>query len=310
MMRDYVVVFAGSAIDEFYDVPTWVDLGSAVLAEKRETLVGGCMLNVALVANSLGLKVHTFDWLNSEEADSQIILDFCKGFDLPTDHINLTPGVKNGKCLIMCCKGDKVIFVLPCDHPTYDLSDGKLQELLNNAAVIYSLTKDFRMALGEDLEPLKIAKAHGAKIVMDGESHYSDPKDVRDIQLADAVILNDQALGRLKSKLGENAVELLHQNGTEFVCETLGGDGVNMFRKNEEMIHVDSLSVDVVDSTGAGDTFIGSFIYAWMQNWSTEKIANFATAAGARACTIMGGTGGCATPQQVIDFAKQHGREL
>ena len=309
-MNDYIVVFAGSAIDEFYNVPTWVDMGSAVITDKTATLVGGCMLNVALVANSLGLDTRTFDWLNSTEGDSQIILDFCKDHGLPTDNFNLTPDVKNGKCLIMCCGGDKVIFVLPCSHPTYNFSDGKLQDLLNRAKVIYSLTKDFRMALGEDLQPLKIAKEHGAKIVIDGESHYSNPQDVRDTFLADALILNDQALLRLKAAIGDNAIEQLHQNGTTFVCETLGDKGVNVYQNGCDMLHVDSLPVDVLDSTGAGDTFIGSFIYGWVQGWPAEKIAKFATAAGARACTIMGGTGGCGTPQQIIDFAKEYGREI
>ena len=309
-MSDYIVVFAGSAIDEFYEVPTWVDMGSAVLAQKKDTLVGGCMLNVALVANSLGLDTRTFDWLNSTEGDSQTILNFCKDHGLPIDNINLTPDVQNGKCLIMCCGGDKVIFVLPCKHPTYDLSDGSLQNLLNGAKVIYSLTKDFRMALGEDLTPLKIAKEHGAKVVMDGESHYTDPKDVRDIFLADALILNDQALARLKQAVGEDAVCKLHQSGTEYVCETLGDKGVNVYQKGRDMLHVDSLPVTVLDSTGAGDTFIGSFIYGWVQGWEAEKIASFATAAGARACTIMGGTGGCGTTQEIFEFAKAYGREI
>ena len=42
---------------------------------------------------------------------------------------------------------------------------------------------------------------------------------------------------------------------------TLGSDGVDCFDNDLNKVHVDALKVKEVDPTGAGDTFIGSFLY-------------------------------------------------
>ena len=50
-------------------------------------------------------------------------------------------------------------------------------------------------------------------------------------------------------------------NKWKIVLITLGDKGVNAYDNNLNMKHVDALKVKEIDTTGAGDTFIGSFLY-------------------------------------------------
>jgi len=50
-------------------------------------------------------------------------------------------------------------------------------------------------------------------------------------------------------------------NKWKIVLITLGSKGVDAYNYNLDKIHVDALKVKEVDTTGAGDTFIGSFLY-------------------------------------------------
>ena len=45
---------------------------------------------------------------------------------------------------------------------------------------------------------------------------------------------------------------------------------------------------NIVDTTGAGDIFHGAWIYGYLENWETKKIAEFACAAAALQCTSLG----------------------
>ena len=61
-----------------------------------------------------------------------------------------------------------------------------------------------------------------------------------------------------------------------------------MLLAGDRLHHVPALSVDVVDTTGAGDVFRGAFIHALLQSQSPADILKFACAAAAVSCTREG----------------------
>jgi sugar/nucleoside kinase (ribokinase family) len=46
--------------------------------------------------------------------------------------------------------------------------------------------------------------------------------------------------------------------------------------------------VNVVDTTGAGDAFMGGLSYALLQGWDHERVGMFANACAALCCTKVG----------------------
>jgi len=85
--------------------------------------------------------------------------------------------------------------------------------------------------------------------------------------------------------------------GPKLIAITMGGEGCLMARA-EKISHVPSFKVNVVDTTGAGDAFMGGLSYALLQGsgdnlskcegWDDERVGRFANACAALCCTKVG----------------------
>jgi len=72
------------------------------------------------------------------------------------------------------------------------------------------------------------------------------------------------------------------------VIVTLGAKGAALFRKGEPAYARTSPSVAVVDTTGAGDAFIGAFAARLALTDDACGALDWGVAAGALACTSLG----------------------
>lgn len=68
------------------------------------------------------------------------------------------------------------------------------------------------------------------------------------------------------------------------------------------MLRAPGLTVDVVDTTGAGDSFDAGFLAAWGEGLGVEGALRWATVAGSLSTRGAGGTGGQATRAEVESF--------
>lgn len=84
--------------------------------------------------------------------------------------------------------------------------------------------------------------------------------------------------------------ETCHTYGVEIVCVTLGGQGA-LFSKDGKRYTAGIDKVEVVDTMGAGDSFIAGFLTRYMHTEDMELSLRFAKECGARACTYYGGFG-------------------
>src|SRR6478736_1910658 len=93
-----------------------------------------------------------------------------------------------------------------------------------------------------------------------------------------------------------DAVKILNQKTNAIFAITIGKEGT-MLSINQEIIIVPSIHVKVVDTTGAGDAFVGAVLYQLskmhedldaisFENW--KNIIYNANKAGARTCEYMG----------------------
>jgi fructokinase len=118
------------------------------------------------------------------------------------------------------------------------------------------------------------------------------------IKYADFVKVSDE---ELKIITGEDTlnegVNALHQLGAGIVSVTLGKDGTFVSNGKESTV-VESIKIKSIDSTGAGDAFVGACLYKLAQ-FDTPKeiiedfqtvneIVAFANKVGALTCTKLG----------------------
>ncbi len=84
-------------------------------------------------------------------------------------------------------------------------------------------------------------------------------------------------------RAGRAALDL----GPRVVVQTEGLAGSYTVARHAEF-HTPAFEVDVVDTTGAGDTFHGAYLVGLARAWSLERCASFASAVAALHCTVLG----------------------
>lgn len=94
--------------------------------------------------------------------------------------------------------------------------------------------------------------------------------------------------------------ELLNK-GIKNAIVTLGSDGV-IYNIGEKVCFEEAYKVQVVDTTGAGDAFIGGFCYGLSKAWSMEKAIQFGNKVAAVKVTKLGAQTALPTLIEVNNF--------
>ena len=84
------------------------------------------------------------------------------------------------------------------------------------------------------------------------------------------------------------------------------GDQGSLWLRAEGSLRGKAYSIEPLDSTGAGDSFLGALIYAhFVQGQSEQEALNFASAVGAMKC-LRFGPRIKTTPEEVRQFMEEH----
>ena len=296
-------------MDTLYESDSYPKEGDFSHARFISWSAGGCPFNVSAVVAAKGCKVRVVDMLGKDEDTTPFLLNEMDRLHMDYESVQIKEGVTNGRVLIILTGDKRTMFIIDPLRPYYEV-DRKMQELLDNAAYIYSLMHMINRSF-KDIGPLLEAKRHGARIVLDGSSKYDDPSRVKILyDLADGLFINETDYERLSEHSPKDPKEIIFDNGGEFVVITRGSGGSDLYLKDRNIYMPAMDKLDVLDSTGAGDAFAGCFLACLMKGMDYEKALAMATVNGAYACTVIGGLGGVASFEELEAFAKEHGYDL
>jgi ribokinase len=99
----------------------------------------------------------------------------------------------------------------------------------------------------------------------------------------------------------EQAAKVLLERGAKNVIVTLGSKGALLI-SSHQVKQVDAYKVNVVDTTAAGDAFIGGFASALLRNLEIEEAVKYANACGALATTKFGAQPSLPTKEEIEKF--------
>ena len=192
------------------------------------------------------------------------------------------------------------------------------KELLKNSKVFHvgSLSLTDEPARSATYEAVRFAKEHGVTISYD--PNYRDPlweseetaKELMKsiIPFADMMKISDEETDLLTPyKEPEQAAKYLLSQGVRVVGVTLGAEGVLVASK-DGMTIVPGFKSNVVDTTGAGDSFWGSFVAKLIEmdvnlnTVSTEQLveaARFGNAVASLCVEKRGGISGIPSREEV-----------
>ncbi|HQU35436.1 MAG TPA: PfkB family carbohydrate kinase, partial [Anaerolineales bacterium] len=135
------------------------------------------------------------------------------------------------------------------------------------------------------------AKENNVRVILNPAPAQQLPDEL--IALADYIIPNETELSLLTSQKiedipsAESAARDLLRRGAKNVIVTLGSKGALLVNaETSKQIH--TFKVEVVDTTAAGDAFIGGFATSLLENKSLEEAVRFGCACGALATTKFG----------------------
>ena len=94
--------------------------------------------------------------------------------------------------------------------------------------------------------------------------------------------------------------------GPSVVVVTKGADGAEVFTETEH-VSVPAFTVEVADTTGAGDTFNGAFLTSLCRGYPLRNCAYLASAAAAEQITAVGSRTKLITEQQAVAFLAARG---
>lgn len=134
------------------------------------------------------------------------------------------------------------------------------------------------------LDGLRAAEGEGIPSFFDpgpGNPEFDMTWHLEAASLSTVLLLNEGEARRLSGKTGSSrmAKELLDL-GSEFVIIKLGAEGCYV-QAADFAAKVNGYSVEVVDTTGAGDSFDAAILYGYLEDLGTESMAALANAAGA-----------------------------
>jgi sugar/nucleoside kinase (ribokinase family) len=109
-----------------------------------------------------------------------------------------------------------------------------------------------------------------------------------------------EALGLTGTATVEQALAALARK-CPTVAVKLGENGA-IAARGAETARAAAIRMEVVDTIGAGDSFDGGFLYAWLNGWNLERALRLGAACGSLSTRKAGGTPGQATMEEALPY--------
>jgi ribokinase len=261
---------------------------------------GGKGANQAVAAAKLGALTTLVGRLGKDAFGDQLKTFLtAQGLDLSLVHE--TPEAHTGTALITIANADNTIVVIPGANALVSAADVAAPALAKGDIAV----SQFEIPLPAISAFFKRARTAGATTILNPAPAIEFDAEMHD--LVDILILNESELGLLtKTRLrGDHdhtrfieAVRSLQTSSDKIICVTLGKRGVFAFIGGEPLI-VPGRAVKAVDTTGAGDCFVGAVAAQLAAGKSIGDALDYANAAASICVQRMGAAPSMPTAAEV-----------
>lgn len=304
MDKKYVVAIGNVSADNYYRCLQDIVVGDKFFVRFQETLPGGMVANAACVMSMLGTPVFMFTALGDDE-DTELLLGSFTKYGVDTCFVHVLPGCVNMRTAILLNpdNGERTIMLYENRQKPVAVLDEDACKTLKNASFIYGLMSDFK-TFPNHQQLFSACKSNGVRIMLDAEcSTFTSGACIDDqfyFELADIISLNEVAAEQYGSEEDLNKLSY-----ARIVLVTLGSQGCRILSNGQE-IRLPAYDIVPEDTTGAGDTFNGAFLHAYLAGWPLLETGRFAIAAANRSILYTGARSGAVTQNEVENFMKQH----
>ncbi|WP_058309027.1 ribokinase [Gracilibacillus massiliensis] len=150
---------------------------------------------------------------------------------------------------------------------------------------------------------IQLGKKHGCYIILNAAPSVPISADV--LKLVDCFVVNEAEASYYAGTEIETAEQalaasdLLQNMVAHLVCITLGEKGSVLFDGKEKQ-YFPAEKVDVIETTGAGDSYIGGIAYSVLNNFLINEMGKFASKVSSKTVTNIGAHEAMPSLEEVI----------
>jgi fructokinase len=250
--------------------------------------IGGAPLNVALRMKSFGAESTIISKIGSD-VDGEEIVSFLSEKGIDMDTIQISEEYKTGVVNVMINeKGNASYDILyPSAWDKIALNEDIKKKVSDADVFIFGSLicrdEESRSTLNALLEEAKY-KVFDVNL---RAPYYTTDVLIELMMKADFIKLNDEELLEISRKLDspynsfeQNIKFIADKTNTKQVCVTKGAFGAVLYY-NEKFYYNSGYFIKVLDTVGAGDSFLASLIVRLLRGKSPQKSLNYACAIGA-----------------------------
>lgn len=296
MSKGRVFVVGSANLDRFLYVDAFVRAGETISSTSSKEAVGGKGLNQAVAAARAGASTWMVGNLGGDGAAATITtaiageenlhLDFLTSQTGPGDE----PGTPTGQAMIQISKdGDNAIVLIAGANATITTEHvTEALESLTSADVVVCQREIPDPVTGH---ALALAKEKGATTVLNLAPATADTSLLAHVDL---LIVNETEAATLLGSESPASIPALacaiHDRFGLSTILTAGPDGAYIAAGGETS-HINAITCDVVDTTGAGDAFVGATTALLAEGADLTRATSYGIAAATAACSAPGAQG-------------------
>jgi len=298
-VKDLKILNFGSLnIDKVYSVPHFVSAGETLSSTNYDEFPGGKGLNQSIALAKAGAQVYHGGnigkdglFLKEVLAEANVNVDWIDENGNTTGHAIIQVSASGENCILLLGGANKEITI---DHINQVLANFSQNDLL----LLQNEINDLAYIV-------ETAHKRGLKIALN-PSPIDETITTLDFSKIDYLILNEIEAKAITNEHTNDKIfqKLLSLNKQLKIVLTLGKEGV-IYKDSVEEHRQAAFKVDAVDTTAAGDTFLGYFLSQISQQEEIKSALQMAAKAAAIAVTRKGASSSIPSSQEVMAFTKK-----
>lgn len=270
-----IFVLGSINTDLVIEAPYFPKEGETLMGSNFCALQGGKGANQAVAASRLGGEVYFCGKIGSDSF-GMVSLNALKSEGINCEFVNSVEGPSGTAIIVVANQNNKIILNGGANQK-FSFSD--VDDFLSRAEKGDIFVSQLEINFDVVCYALKKAKEKEMLVILNPAP--ASKKVEKSYKFVDIFTPNETEYEILGGK------ENLITKSTQAIILTKGGEGYEIITSNESK-KFPCMKVDVVDTTAAGDTFLGGFVAKLANGSSIEDAARFGSIAASIACTKKG----------------------
>lgn len=254
-MKPTVIAVVGSAM---MDLTAYAQIlpepGQTLAGQHFTTGFGGKGANQAVMAAHCGAEVHFIGKLGEDVFGGSILDNFVK-VGINTDYVERSKTPTGVAHIWVAGDGENRIIIIP--GANHEIEIEKAVDAINSIKDLSIVVAQCEIIQEVTLNAFRAAKARGCTTILNPAPYQEISPEL--LELCDWIIPNETEFRELSGQLPTSDEILKSFRPGKNSIVTLGSQGAVYISADGQLTKVSAPKVTAVDTTGAGDAFVGAF---------------------------------------------------